>query len=137
MKEKQIEEMAKLFCDFCHEITKEKECCYINEKENYCFKNMIGQATKLYNAGYRKIDKDSVVLTNDNAEELANLIVTSPQMQSVMSNLIKAWQKEAVEKILEMAGDIPVKDSNYVHDHDLLAWLEKIAKEFDVKKEWL
>lgn len=57
-------------------------------------------AKTLIMLGYRKVPEGSLIVTNDNAEELANVIVTSPQMQSVMSNLIKVWQKEAAEKIL-------------------------------------
>ena len=70
----------------------------ISEEYNNGNDNWFDIAEKVYS---KLFPKDSVVLTNDNAEELANLIVTSPQMQSVMSDLIKAWQKETAEKILK------------------------------------
>lgn len=89
-KEKQIEEMAQCknsYCFICSECSLKGGCDrYILAKE-------------LYEQGYRKLPENAFILTDDNAEELANLIVTSPQMQSVMSNLIKAWQKETAEKI--------------------------------------
>lgn len=81
--------------------------------------------------------EDSFVLTNDNAEELANLIVTSPQMQSVMGDLIKAWQKETAEKykvammlcIQEMQKylEITEEQAKILYHHNA-----EIAKQFDV-----
>lgn len=73
-----------------------------------------------------KLPKDSVVLTNDNAEELANLIVTSPQMQSVMSDLIKAWQKETAKDIcFKIIKDLPQPLQE--------KWKEFFAKEYGVE----
>jgi hypothetical protein len=89
--EKQIEEMAKLIKDYCIIDASYGGKPYANDYENL--------ARILLEHYQPKLPEDSFVLTNDNAEELANLIVTSPQMQSVMSDLIKAWQKETAEKI--------------------------------------
>lgn len=48
-----------------------------------------------------KIPEGAVVLTEDNAEEIGNMVVKSPQMQEAMLHLIKAWQKETAEKFAE------------------------------------
>lgn len=96
-----------------------------------------GLAKSLYYNNLRIVSKDSVVLTNDNAEELANLIVTSPQMQSVMNDLIKAWQKETAEKyndklvaIIQHLFDIGQID--FKAKIEFLKKNEKILKQFGV-----
>lgn len=71
----------------------------INEDGQLILSDECGKFVYCPSDRFTVVFEDSVVLTNDNAEELANLIVTSPQMQSVMSDLIKAWQKETAEKI--------------------------------------
>lgn len=48
-----------------------------------------------------KIPENAVVLTEDNAEEIGNIIVESPQMQATMKKLIKEWRKEMAEKFVE------------------------------------
>lgn len=48
-----------------------------------------------------KIPENAVVLTEDNAEEIGNIIVESPQMQATMKKLIKEWRKETAEKFVE------------------------------------
>lgn len=58
-------------------------------------------AEKLTRLGYCKIPEGAVVLTEDNAEEIGNMVVKSPQMQEAMLHLIKAWQKETAEKFAE------------------------------------
>lgn len=97
----QIEEMAKV-------IETANENCIIYKDGSRPWKEHIARV--LFNQGYRKLPEDSVVLTNDNAEDLANLIITSPQMQSVMSDLIKAWQKETTEKIIDFIETLKVKE---------------------------
>ena len=117
-KEKQIEEIAKEICIKCKDIT---YCSH--EKCTMCYK----VAEELISQGYRKPHKDSIVLTDDNAEEIANLIVTSPQMQSVMSDLIEAWQKETAEKIIAMLKQPPYIDF-------IESWvLDELAKQFGVE----
>ena len=67
-REKQIEEMAKILCDRCMEINKGKACPYYDKRS--CFENRKKEATYYYEQGYRKIDKDSVVLSREGYEEL-------------------------------------------------------------------
>ena len=92
MKDKEI---AKIICKEC--LTHKKDC--IGGKANLpcLMAEFCGEA--LYNAGYRKIPENAFILTDDNAEELGDIIVKSPQMKSVMSELIEAWQKETAEEI--------------------------------------
>lgn len=52
-----------------------------------------------------KIPEGAVVLTEDNAEEIGNIIVESPPMQEAMLHLIKAWQKETAEKFAKRLKD--------------------------------
>ena len=53
------------------------------------------------NAGYRKIDKNAVVILDEEMEEFAETVAKSPQMKKVMDGLIKAWKKETAEKFAE------------------------------------
>ena len=48
-----------------------------------------------------KIPEGAEVLTEDNAEEIGDMVVKSPQMQEAVLHLIKAWQKETAEKFAE------------------------------------
>lgn len=54
--------------------------------------------------GWVKIPEGSMLLTNDDIKEFANMFATSPQMKETIEGLIKAWQKEtAIEIINEFA----------------------------------
>jgi hypothetical protein len=64
------------------------------------------RANVLIEACYRKIPENAVVLTEDNAEELGNMVVKSPQMQETMNGLIKAWEKETAEKFAERLKEL-------------------------------
>ena len=132
-KEKQIEEMAMIMCENnCEECRRESIEFYGNsyDEDTQCLFN-VG-AERLYNAGYRKIPENSVVLTNDNAEEIANLIVTSPQTQSVMGDLIKAWRKETVEKILEF-----IQENR--HKYEMWYLVSELRKFFGIEQnnDWV
>ena len=77
-KEKQIEEMAKIVCNACR-----------NNEHCYCKKQPCEVAEKevnaLYEQGYRKIDKDSVVLSREK-RILANKVYSF--------NTLMGWKKE-------------------------------------------
>lgn len=91
-KENQLNEIAQDIASNCPDLV--ENCC----GSKACY---VCISERLVKEGYRKLPENAFILTDDNAEELANLIITSPQMQSVMSDLIKAWQKETAEKIFE------------------------------------
>ena len=63
-----------------------------------------------------KMHQGAVVLTEDNAEEIENMIVKSPQMQEAMLHLIKAWQKETAEKFAKkLKGHLKESYHNLYH----------------------
>lgn len=109
-KQKQIEEMAKdrvaelrLFYNFCkyngceEKTAEDCENCYFRKVYN----RLAELEGEIRNGTLKEIPENAVVLTEDNAEELGNMIVESPQMQKAMKNLIKEWRKEAAEKFAE------------------------------------
>lgn len=76
-KEKQIEAMAKVLknndismCCFggCN------ECSYIKERDNNWFCQPLKLAEALYNAGYRKINENEIVISKEEYERLKTLI---------------------------------------------------------------
>lgn len=93
-KHQQIEEMVQIL-----EKTDE-QLPFIYEK-GYGFGLVpLGRfAEALYNAGYRKVGENDFILTNDNAEQLADLLVTSPQMVRAFKTLIEKWRKETAKEI--------------------------------------
>lgn len=147
IEKKRIEEMTKTLCDYCFHYD---DC--ITGSEEMLAKHLVKQGyTKI---DYKNIDdidlmifggkrfeyipEDSFVLTNDNAGELANLIVTSPQMQSVMSDLINAWQKEIAEKIYWALRKECFSPSRGYYESDGFSAIDLIlrdiiAKEFGVE----
>lgn len=90
MKDKEmIEEMAKIINGS-------------TEIDTMSYYKALNKAKELYAQNYRKLPENAFILTDDNVEEVANLIVTSPQMQSAMSDLIETWQKETAREILSL-----------------------------------
>ena len=65
-KQEQIEEMANYYCEYCKKQTGEKFCEHIDDKS--C--NIFFEAELFYNAGYRKIPEDSVVLSREEYKRL-------------------------------------------------------------------
>jgi hypothetical protein len=59
------------------------------------------EAECFYNAGYRKIPENAVVILDEEMEEFAETLLKSPQMQKTMNRLIKAWEKETAEKFAQ------------------------------------
>lgn len=81
-KEQQIEEMANYYCEYCKNQTGEKFCEHIDDKS--C--NIFFEAELFYNAGYRKLPKDSVVLSREEYEKLKSLYDT--QKGAIMTSKI-------------------------------------------------
>ena len=117
-KQKQIEEMAKVICT------------HINPCENcteydfgYC--KFLGWCEKLYNAGYRKIPENAVVLTREEYKahkKLAeavyeggafdhydNVIKSANILFKERKNLIEDTRKETAEKFAKEAKNIEIK----------------------------
>ena len=131
----EIEEMARCMancgntCDECFEQIERLLGIKIKNRTDHC--QAYCYAEKLFEQGYRKIPEGSLVVTNNNAEELANAIATSPQMQSVMGNLIKIWQKEAAEKIIHDLMNIKIKDMSWQENKQLVEFGNKIVDKLE------
>lgn len=141
MKEKQIEEMAKVMCGGCHNG---EECMRCLCADWY-------RAEMLYNAGYRKIDKGSVVLTEEEFNELRQTIITQSQEYTKICNEInalwfEAWnksRKQAVRELIEKINEklctfkLVNKNQEFVDGYteaiaEVCGRLDEIAKEFGV-----
>ena len=70
-KQEQIEEMSVIGCVRNPQAHTAEECAKCDFKQGQC--NAYRKAEALYNAGYRKVDKDSVVLTRVDYEMLKSL----------------------------------------------------------------
>lgn len=89
--QKQIEEMAKHGCyDGCASGLRK----FCDEYDGKPCKNMVRIASGLYEQGYRKLPKDSVVLTT---EELKDMVKARTKC---VENAIIRTRKETAEKIL-------------------------------------
>lgn len=83
-RQEQIEEMAVIGCVRNPQAHTAEECAKCDFKQGQC--NAYRHAEKLYNAGYRKVDKDSVVLTRVDYEMLKSLYDT--QKGAIMTSSI-------------------------------------------------
>ena len=99
MRKQMIEEMAKSCCDWtvnCQKWSLLSHC------------NYIYHATKIYNAGYRKIPENAVVLTREEAETISGtlkayeeFIFDLQEATMVCKKEIEEAQKVAVKEIEE------------------------------------
>lgn len=102
-KEKQIEEMAMIMCENdCEECRRESIEFYGNsyEEETQCVFN--AGAEKLYEQGYRKIDKDSVVLSREEYSKnlQTHYFIGQREVEEEYKNIqIPRERKETAEKI--------------------------------------
>lgn len=83
-KQEQIEEMAVIGCVRNPQAHTAEECAKCDFKQGQC--NAYRHSEKLYDAGYRKVDKDSVVLTRVDYEMLKSLYDT--QKGAIMTSSI-------------------------------------------------
>ena len=83
-KQEQIDEMAVIGCVRNPQAHTAEECAKCDFKQGKC--NAYRHAEKLYDAGYRKFDKDSVVLTRVDYEMLKSLYDT--QKGAIMTSSI-------------------------------------------------
>ena len=97
MRDKEIEKMAKAMFQIKTGICFETDCELCDYKEHFddhlCEHMLI--ADHLYNAGYRKIDKDSVVFLKEEYDKLKYAWITD-------SDAYKKGSKETAEKIIDL-----------------------------------
>lgn len=86
-KQEQIEEMANYYCEYCKKQTGNKFCEHIDDKS--C--NIFFEAELFYNAGYRKIPENAVVLTKEEYIDLS---------RNYVGEQIEQARKKAVKEIL-------------------------------------
>lgn len=102
MREKQIEEMAKVMCGGCYDG---KECMHGLCADWY-------KAEKLYNANYRKLTEDSVVLSKEEYDTLKaendkyvkdciDYLATINKLENKVWEVEQQSSKETAEKILK------------------------------------
>lgn len=83
-KQEQIDEMAVIGCVRNPQAHTAEECAKCDFKQGQC--NAYRHAEALYGAGYRKVDKDSVVLSREEYEMLKSLYDT--QKGAIMTSSI-------------------------------------------------
>ena len=98
-KQEQIEEMANYYCEYCKKQTGEKFCEHIDDKS--C--NIFFEAELFYNAGYRKIPEDSVVLSREEYKRLLDNAIRV-DMEYLDHELAKT-RKETAKEILQCLYD--------------------------------
>lgn len=101
--EKQIEEMAKHGCyDGCASGLRK----FCEEYDGKPCKNMVRIASGLFEQNYRKLPKDSVVLTRELYNEMVDDVKMSKEkLARIIDNAKEKGSKETAEKILnELVG---------------------------------
>lgn len=100
IEQEQIEEMANYYCEYCKKQTGEKFCEHIDDKS--C--NIFFEAELFYNAGYRKIPEDSIVLSREEYKRLLDNAIRV-DMEYLDHELAKE-RKETAKEILEIMSNI-------------------------------
>lgn len=97
---------------------------------NSAFIHKIAEA--VYNAGYRKVPKDSIVLSKEEYDEIKTYQSYIPEMKKAFDKIRNATSKETAEKILLPLYDACKEDSygQVVVDFTIL---ENLAKQFGVE----
>ena len=126
---KQVEEMAVIGCVRNPQAHTAEECAKCDFKNGQC--NSYRQAEALYNAGYRKIPKDSVVLLREEQEKI--LTATEKRIKELKRQILQA-RKETAEKILNELLDFVNGWFEGVENNDFCVELNRISK--DLAKQY-
>ena len=119
-KEKQIEEMAKVIEDGCANIECNEKCKYYNDEPYICYTKRC--AEKILNLGYRKIDKDSVVLSREEQEKI--LTATEKRIKELKKQILQA-RKETAEKFATNLKKV-IHERDYVQGYAEIGLIEEI-----------
>jgi hypothetical protein len=119
-----VEEMAKGMCEHC--IENEEFTCSIAPQPCVFAKTF---AENLYNAGYRKIPEDAVVLTREEAEQVCGTVKAHGELlkylqeaKSVFEEEMKEAQKEFVKRLEE--------DEKEIRKETAEKFAERVSKAF-------
>lgn len=134
-KQKQIEEIAEIIRVNCGECN---TCKYIDEL--HCADLL--SAEELYNAGYRKIPENAVVLTNKKLElgEYKGEVQVMSMTRRVYDAILAQARKETAEKFAERLKESePIKrivDDGWIVSYvEICNVIDEICKEFTEGKE--
>ena len=100
-KQKQIEEMAKLLDGYWSTKSKcpfDKKCPYLGGSVRFTCNDCL-RAYTIYNAGYRKIPENAVVLTREELERHKGF--SREEVDEISETAIKNSRKETAEKFAE------------------------------------
>ena len=122
---KQVEEMAVIGCVRNPQAHTAEECAKCDFKNGQC--NSYRQAEALYNTGYRKIPKDSVVLSREEQERI--LTATEKRIKELKKQILRA-RKETAEKILNELLDFVNGWFEGVENNDFGLEFNRISKDF-------
>ena len=126
---KQVEEMAVIGCVRNPQAHTAEECAKCDFKNGQC--NSYRHAEALYNAGYRKIPKDSVVLSREEQERIST--ATEKRIKELKRQILQA-RKETAEKILNELLDFVNGWFEGVENNDFCVELNRISK--DLAKQY-
>lgn len=117
-KQEQIEEMAKYICNAC-EMGHGFDGCSYGGREHYKRCSITQKTAKaLYNAGYRKIPENAVVLTEEEYIDLSRNYVTEQ---------IEQAHKKTTEEILLLLGR--GYDETEKTEFNNLQWYKEFCRE--------
>lgn len=137
-KEQQIEEMAVIGCVRNPQAHTAEECAKCDFKNGQC--NSYRHAEDLYNAGYRKLPEDSVVLSKEEYDNLklelqkahnkgvqAGFDMTKFREQSISKQAVKAFAEKLKEKALSHCKIINCYELTFIEEtiNELLKEYEK------------
>lgn len=154
-KQKEIEEIQKVI-EYCCNVYDENnrhirnkcntyDCEYYDETNGVCCSFGLKEATALYNVGYRKIDKDSVVLSREEYERLKSieiafeefakpdgiLIPIEEYQKDFSSQFNKGYEKACKEFLLTCSGCHWEKDYKILkrHEEEVIKLCEQEVKQ--------
>lgn len=130
----EIKHGSENICDLLNQEQTELKKAMIKElghtlyckQDKFDLSNPFEVAKAVVEEGYYKVPKGAVVLTEDNSEDIANMIINSSQVKETMDRLIKAWQKETAREIAGFVKSKLFDLGNIVNERDI----DDILKEF-------
>lgn len=136
-KQKQIEEIQKIL-EYCCNDYDEKgrhirnkcnswDCEYYDETNGVCASYSLKEAIELYNAGYRKITENAVVLTEG---EYSDLI--SDEVKTIERDIAEYW---ATEEVATVAKELHKYGYRKLDDHSILVLRKAKCLEEKTRKE--